>query len=84
MIIKCGRREFDLNENDVIFDNGACFQITSQTYREGWTEYYPKIANAKAKKMIKDGELVLIKENLEYTTSGGVDVYYRYYKVKSC
>jgi len=81
MIIKCGRREFDLNEKDIIFDNGACYQITSQTYREGFAEYYPVIAEAKAKKMIKEGYLILIKEEMSHITKDGKEVFHKYYKI---
>lgn len=81
MIIKCGKREFDLNENDIIFDNGACYQITTKTYRQGWSDYYPVVAKSKAKMLIKDGDMVLVKEERQYTTSEGEDVYYRYYKI---
>jgi hypothetical protein len=50
LIIKCGRKEFDLNENDEIMYNGACYQIITKKYREGWDELTPRIANAIAKK----------------------------------
>jgi hypothetical protein len=58
MIIKCGRREFDLNENDEIMYNDACYRIVTRKYRKGWNELTPRIANAIAKKLIKEGKIV--------------------------
>jgi hypothetical protein len=83
MIIKCGRREFNLNKDDVIFDNGACYQIKTRTYSEGFFKHYPVIASSKAKKMIKEGNLILVEESFQYKTSDGKEIWYRYYKVKN-
>jgi len=62
MKIKCGREEFDLNEKDVILDNRACFQIITRETGRGWTKYPPIIAKGIAKKLIKDGSLILKEE----------------------
>lgn len=70
MIIKCGRKEIVLTEKDVIMYNGACYQITTQLKVDGWYSYPFKIANGKAEKMIKKGDLVNSKEE------GGL-TYYR-------
>lgn len=72
MKIKCGHTEFDLGSNDVIMYNGACYQIITQEYTKGWGRFTPSIAKAKAKKMIRDGLLVVIKETDRLT----------YYKLK--
>ena len=73
MVVKCGRREFTLDKTDEILYNGACYQIVTQTYNQGFSEYYPIIAKVRAEKMIKDGILILERtegndyvKNLEY------------------
>jgi hypothetical protein len=58
MIIKCGRREFDLNEKDEIMYNGACYQIITRKYRQGWNELTPVIAINIVKKLIKEGKII--------------------------
>jgi hypothetical protein len=82
MKIKCNREEFDLNNNDVIFYNGACYQLTTRIVRKGWSEYYPVVSKVLAKKLIKNGNLVLVNQNLEYTTADGMEMWHRYYKIK--
>lgn len=63
MEVKCGRKTIVLDENDVIMFNGVCYQITTQLKVDGWYSYPFKIANGKAEKMIKRGELVKVKED---------------------
>lgn len=58
MIVKCGRREFELDENDEILFNGACYVLTTKKYLVGFDMVSPTIAKNKAKKMIKDGDLI--------------------------
>ena len=78
MIVKCRRREFVLDETDKIMYNGACYQIITKRYGQGFDQAIPVIAKAKAKKMIKEGSLVLdrvekntyLKNNLEYYKIG--------------
>lgn len=76
MIIKCGREEIDLNNNDEVFYNGACYQI--KTRKCGTL---PVIATNKAKKLIKDGILIEVKRKFAYTMNSGKDVIYIWYKL---
>jgi len=73
LIIKCGREEFDLNEKDVILDNGCCFQILTRETGKGWNKYAPIIAKRLANKLIKNGDLCLkeakANRNLYYRIS---------------
>lgn len=64
MIIKCGRNEIEVNENDIIGvnDKGYCWFQTRKTYVNRCGGEPVKVAKAKAVKMIKDGTLVLFKE----------------------
>lgn len=62
MNIKCGRIEFEVNSDDVVKYNGACYQLTTRKISKGWHGEIPKIANGKAEKMIKSGQLILDKK----------------------
>ena len=78
MIVKCGRTEFDLNRSDDIMYNGACYQIVTRKNGIGFDSYPPKIAKAKAEKMIKDGDLVFDRlQKSDYSNSE-----LAYYKIK--
>lgn len=57
--VKCGREEVELTENDEIMYNGACYQIVS---RGSFFKPNPILAKSKAEKLIKDGDLVLGRE----------------------
>lgn len=59
MIVKCGRKEYDLDENDEILFNGKCYQITTRKRSVGWFESPEIIAKGKAEKMVKDGLFVV-------------------------
>lgn len=50
MEVKCGRQIFEVTNKDLVLYNGACYQIT--------TRGYALIAKARAKKMIKDGDMI--------------------------
>jgi len=63
MIVKCGRKEYDLTEKDRILWNGACYMIMSIVYFEGFYRQTPMLANYKAKNLIKEGKLVETKGN---------------------
>lgn len=58
MIIKCGRKEFDLTTKDQIMYNGHCYQIITRLTSGGWSGHSPIIAKTRAEKLIKDGKLV--------------------------
>lgn len=57
MIVKCGRDEFELNKEDIIMYNGACYQIITRKKYSGYNFIPPTIAKNKAIKLIKDGLL---------------------------
>ena len=37
--MKFGRYEVEIDENDLILDNGACYQIVTKEVRCGWDSY---------------------------------------------
>ena len=57
--LKVGRNILKINENDVIMDNGACYQIITKQIGYGWNASIPKMS----KKLFTD----LLKANLIYT-----------------
>jgi hypothetical protein len=72
MIVKCGRVEFELNHQDMIMYNGACYQLVTRKVGSGWNAIHPILAKSKAEKLIKSGQLVSCAKavksgiNLEY------------------
>lgn len=48
--MKFGRYEIDINDKDLILDNGACYQIITRDIGAGWNSYAPKIS----KKLFKE------------------------------
>lgn len=59
MIIKIGRREYDVHDNDLILDNGACYQLITQKYFYKWNDVSPIFPKHLFKKMKKEGQIVL-------------------------
>ena len=58
MIIKCGRREFEVTREDRILDNGSCYQLITQTYIEGFSKQYPIVSKTMFKNLFKNGEII--------------------------
>lgn len=59
--LKVGRNILDISEKDIILDNGACYQITTQTISKGFNKEIPIMS----KKMFKEFK----KLNYIYTNS---------------
>ena len=57
--IKVRKKELLLTEKDIIMDNGACFQLITQSYIENWHSRYYVISKTTCKKLIKDQVLIL-------------------------
>jgi hypothetical protein len=53
--MKIGRNEFEITDKDIILDNGACYQLITQTIRRGWSETYPVIAKTLFEKLKRAG-----------------------------
>ena len=56
LLVKCGRKEYELELSDEIMYNGACYQITT---KKKFNEPNPILAKRKAEELIKNGDLVL-------------------------
>lgn len=48
--LKVGRNILELNENDLILDNGSCYQIVTKKVGMGFSEYSPVMS----KKLFND------------------------------
>ena len=68
--IKHPKGELTLTEKDIIMDNGACFQLMTQSYFEGWYDRIYTLSKTTCKKLIKDKKLILAnqddRKNLNY------------------
>ncbi len=61
--LKVGRKIFDINENDLILDNGACYVLVTQKVTKGFSSYLPTVS----KKLFADMkrcELIFTSEGL--------------------
>ena len=59
MVIKCGRREFIVTKKDLILDNGACYQLITQRYFDGFGQLIPQVAKSTFNKLLKSGQIRL-------------------------
>ena len=57
--IKTRKGEVTLTKKDIIMDNGACFQLMTQSYMDGWYSQYYTLSKTTCNKLIKDQKLVL-------------------------
>ena len=60
--LKVGKNILDIDENDLILDNGACYQIDTKTIGHGFNKSVPVMS----KKLFND----LKKCNLIFTSEG--------------
>lgn len=61
--LKVGRNVFDIDNNDLILDNGACYQIITKEIRKGFDRITPKISS-KLFNDLKKCELIFTSEGL--------------------
>nr|DAF25591.1 MAG TPA: hypothetical protein [Caudoviricetes sp.] len=61
--LKVGRNILDISENDLILDNGVCYQIVTQKVRKGFDSYYPRMSK-KLFNDLKNLELIFTSEGL--------------------
>ena len=56
------KRKFIVTSKDRILDNGACYQLITQTYYHNWNEIYPLVSKTLFKKLLKEGKISLMPE----------------------
>lgn len=79
MLIKIGRKEFDVNNKDTIFYNGACYMLTSQLVGFSFNNY-PIVSKTQMAKLLKENKVILVSESLAYKNSDGYECWYKHYK----
>lgn len=83
MKIKCGRKEFEVNENDVLLFNGACWQLVTKKVRSGYEFLTPTVSTTLCNKLLKENKIYMFRREREYITSDGKQMglyYYRFAK----
>lgn len=55
MDLKVGRDVLDINEKDIILDNGACYQIITKEVGKLWKAYSPVISKSLFDRLNKYG-----------------------------
>lgn len=65
--LKVGRKILDISENDLILDNGACYQIVTQRIRSGFDKARPRMSK-KLFNDLKNTELIFTSEELRQAT----------------
>lgn len=78
--LKIGRRTFNITNNDVVMHNGACWQLISQTYFNGWNSATPVMSKTMCEKFVKKNILVHYKTSEEYETADGRKFGLYYYR----
>jgi hypothetical protein len=61
MLVKSGRNEFELTEEDVILDNGSCIQLVTRKVGIGWNQSNAIISKANWKKYLKTAGFEVVK-----------------------
>lgn len=61
--LKVGRKILDISENDLILDNGACYQIVTQRIGNGFDKVCPRMSK-KLFNDLKNTELIFTSEEL--------------------
>ncbi len=61
--LKVGRNIFDIDENDLILDNGACYMLVTQEIIKNYSSYSPTVSK-KLFTDLKKCELIFTSEGL--------------------
>lgn len=64
--LKVGRNVFDIDENDLILDNGACYILVTKKVTKGFSSYPPTVSK-KLFNDLKKCELIFTSEGLRQT-----------------
>jgi hypothetical protein len=53
--LKIGRTTYDITNDDIFMDNGACVQLITQKAGHGWASRYPVLSKRAVKEINKLG-----------------------------
>ena len=62
--MKIGRYGFDIDEDDKIMDNGACYQLVTRKVGYGFNKIAPIVSKTLFKKLLKEEKIYLYKTGL--------------------
>lgn len=83
MIIKCGRKEYEVNEHDILLFNGSCWQLITKKERKGYGFATPVVSKTLCNKLLKENKIYMFRKEKEYVTENGKQMglyYYRFAK----
>lgn len=84
MKIKCGRRMFNCTSENLILDNGVCYQLITQKSitqnfdnRHNWYRFFPVVSKTLFKKLLKEGKIRKSKKKYKtgYSSEPYLDLY---------
>lgn len=83
MKLKCGRNEFEVNENDVLLFNGCCWMLITKKIQSGYGLTTPVVSKTLCNKLLKENKIYMFRKESEYITKDGRQMglyYYRFAK----
>lgn len=78
--MKIGHRDFNISNKDVIFFNGSCYILMTQSFISNWVNCHPTVSKTQVNKLLKENKLVEIKREYQYTTTDQKEVWYIWYR----
>lgn len=78
--LKIGRHVLDIDVNDVVLFNGACWALITKEVFNGLHFQKPAMSKALCEKFKKKNILALVKSEKEYETADGRKMGLHYYK----
>ncbi len=75
MEIKCNGRAFTVTAKDRILDNGACYQLITQTYYKGFEKLTPIVSKTLFNRLLKSGAIQLSDQKRKGFGGGEYDLY---------
>jgi hypothetical protein len=73
MDIKCGVRTFKVTNEDLILDNGACYQLITKNYFKDWYYHTPIVAKTLFNKLLKEGKIRKSKKKYKSGLASGIE-----------
>lgn len=82
MKLKCGREEFEVNENDVLLFNGCCWILTTKEIYRSYHKVCPTVSKTVCNKLIKENKIYMFHKEREYVTKDGKQMGLYYYRFR--
>lgn len=82
MKLKCGRKEFEVNEHDVLLFNGCHWSLITQRDRIVNGYATPTLPKALCNKLLKENKIYMFRKEKEYITADGEQMGLYYYRFR--